>query len=102
MFQSRCNITNVKLHTSEYLLGNDGEGESQAGLVAIYFVIGLGSVYSGIGKAAYECAINHYKNRKYTDGSSLTDKDLARIHIAELYTKTQSQIAFVKGGSKEL
>ncbi|WP_104721589.1 acyl-CoA dehydrogenase family protein [Helicobacter mesocricetorum] len=90
----------VKLHTSEYLLGNDGEGESQAGLVAMYFVMGLGAVYSGIGKVAYECAIHHCKSRKYTDGSSLADKDLVRIHIAELYTKVQSQIAFVREAAR--
>lgn len=85
----------VKLHTKQYLLGKDGEGEAQAGVVAMYFVVGLGAVYSGVGKAAYECALSHCKSRKYTDGSSLADKELVRIHIAELYTKTQSQIALV-------
>ena len=85
----------VKLHTKQYLLGKDGEGEAQAGVVAMYFVVGLGAVYSGVGKASYECALSHCKSRKYTDGSSLADKELVRIHIAELYTKTQSQIALV-------
>ena len=90
----------VKLETKKYLLGKDGEGEAQVGIVAMYFVVGLGAVYSGVGKAAYECALNHCKSRKYTDGSSLEDKELVRIHIAQLYTKTQAQIALVKEAAR--
>ena len=91
---------NVRLETRRYLLGRDGEGEAHAGLVAMYFVVGLGAVYSGVGQSAYECALNHCKSRKYTDGSSLADKELVRIHIANLYTKTQSQIALVKEAAR--
>lgn len=85
----------LALNTKRYLLGKDGDGEAQAGLVAMYFVIGLGAVYSGVGQTAYDCALSHCKNRKYTDGTTLSDKELVRIHIAELYTKVQSQIALV-------
>ena len=91
---------NVRLETKRYLLGRDGEGGTHAGLVAMYFVVGLGAVYSGVGQSAYECALNHCKSRKYTDGSSLADKELVRIHIANLYTKTQSQIALVKEAAR--
>ena len=91
---------NVRLETKRYLLGRDGEGGTHAGLVAMYFVVGLGALYSGVGQSAYECALNHCKSRKYTDGSSLADKELVRIHIANLYTKTQSQIALVKEAAR--
>lgn len=90
----------VRLETKRYLLGRDGEGEAHAGLVAMYFVAGLGAVYSGVGQSAYQCALSHCKNRKYTDGSTLADKELVRIHIANLYAKTQSQIALVKEAAR--
>lgn len=66
----------------------------------MYFVTGFGAVYSGVGQSAYECALNHCKSRTYTDGSSLADKELVRIHIANLYTKTQSQFALVKEAAR--
>lgn len=91
---------NVKLETKRYLLGNDGDGEAQAGLVAMYFVVGLGAVYSGVGESAYKCVFNHCKNRKYTDNSTLADKEMVRVHLASLYTKTQSQIALVKEAAR--
>ena len=86
----------VELNPQDSLLGNEGEGEEQINLVAMYFVAGLGAVYSGVGKAAYECALEHCKSRKYSNGSDLADNELVRVHLAELYTKTQSQIALVK------
>ncbi|TLD95729.1 acyl-CoA dehydrogenase [Helicobacter jaachi] len=91
---------NVKLSVNRYLLGEDGQGEAQAGLVAMYFIIGLGAVYSGLGQAAYECALQHCKTRKYTDGTTLADKPIVRSHIATLYTQVQSQIAFVKEAAR--
>ena len=99
-FSKPVQYNNVKLNTQTSLLGKDVEGEAQAGIVAMYFVVGLGAVYSGVGRAAYECAIHHVKTRKYTDGSSLADKELVRNHIANLYTKTQSQIALVNEAAR--
>lgn len=90
---------NVKLE-KRYILGKDGEGEIQVGLVAMYFVVGLGAVYSGVGQSAYECALEHCKSRRYTDGSALADKELVRIHIANLYAKAQSQIALVREAAR--
>lgn len=77
----------------KYLIGNDGDGEAQSPLVAMYFVIGLGAVYSGLGNAAYECILEHTKTRQYTSGKKLSDISLVRIHLAEIYTKLQSSIA---------
>lgn len=90
----------LKLNVERYLLGKDGDADAHLGFVAMYFVVGLGAVYSGVGKAAYECALSHIKNRSYTDGSRLADKELVRIHIAKLYTKVQAQIALVKEAAR--
>ncbi|TQR32490.1 acyl-CoA dehydrogenase [Campylobacter sp. MIT 99-7217] len=77
----------------KYLLGKEGDGENQVGLVAMYFVIGLGAVYSGLGLAAYECVLAHTKERKYTSGGSLSDIELVKIHLSDIYTKVQSSSA---------
>lgn len=83
---------NTKIE-NKYLVGKEGDGENQANLVAMYFIIGLGAVYSGLGIATYECILNHTKSRSYTNGNKLSDVELVRIHLADIYTKTQSQIA---------
>ncbi len=77
----------------KYRIGNEGDGEAAAGVVLMYFVVGLAAVYSGLGKAAYDCALSHTKSRQYTDGKSLSDIELVKIHLAELYAKVQSSIA---------
>ncbi|RDU64169.1 acyl-CoA dehydrogenase family protein [Helicobacter sp. MIT 14-3879] len=84
----------------KYLVGKEGDGENQAGLVAMIFVTGLGAVYSGLGKAAYDCVLNHCKNRTYTDGKSLADIEMVRIHLAEIYTKVQSSFALVQEAAR--
>lgn len=78
---------------TKYLLGNDGDGEVHSPLVAMYFVIGLSAVYSGLSKATFDCILEHTKNRQYTNGEKLSDISLVRIHLAEIYTKLQSSLA---------
>lgn len=90
----------VELEVADCLLGSEGDGENQINLVAMYFVTGLGAVYSGVGMAAYECVLQHCLTRKYSDGKDLADNELVRIHLAELYTKTQSQIALVREAAR--
>ncbi|MBX7490594.1 acyl-CoA dehydrogenase family protein [Helicobacter turcicus] len=74
-------------------IGDEGQGESAAGAVLMHFVTGLAAVYSGLAKAAYDCALNHTKTRQYTNKTSLSDVELVRIHLADMYAKTQSGIA---------
>lgn len=90
----------VELDEADSLLGIEGDGENQINLVAMYFVTGLGAVYSGVGMAAYECALNHCLERKYSNGSDLADNELVRVHLAELYTKAQSQIALTREAAR--
>lgn len=77
------------------LVGVDGQGEDQAGLVAMYFITGLGAIYAGLGNAAYTCVLAHTKERKYTNGNALCDHEIVRAHLATLYTKAQSARALV-------
>lgn len=83
-----------------YRLGNEGSGLDLALDITNYFVAGLGAVYSGLGRAAYECALNHCKERKYTSGQSLADIESVRNHLADLYTKTASSYALVEQAAR--
>lgn len=69
------------------LLGQEGQGDEQAGIILMHFVTGLGAVYSGVANAAYECALNHAKQRKYTDNNALSDIEGVRVHLADMYSK---------------
>lgn len=83
---------NVELDTF-YRVGKEGDGENQAGDTALYFVTGLGAVYSGLAKAAYNCILNYTKNRKYTSGQALADIEMVQVNLAEIYAKAQSATA---------
>lgn len=76
-------------------VGKEGEEESAAGIILMYFVTGLASVYSGLAKAAYDYALNHTKTRTYTNKTSLSNVELVKIHLADIHTKVQSGIALV-------
>lgn len=91
----------VKVSNS-WLLGEEGGGEEQAGIVAMFFVTGLGAIYAGLGNAAYSVALAHTKERKYTNGNALSDIELVRIHLATLYTKAQSALALVFEAARAL
>lgn len=90
----------VDLSVKDYLLGKDGEGEEQLNFVALFFVAGLGGVYSGLGEAAYQCILKHCKTRQYTNGKFLSNNEIVRMNLATLYTKAQSQIALVKEATR--
>ncbi|MDD6056019.1 MAG: acyl-CoA/acyl-ACP dehydrogenase [Helicobacteraceae bacterium] len=75
------------------LIGAEGKGEEGAGVCLMHFVTGLAAVYSGLGNAAYSCALNHAKTRNYTNGKALKDIELVRIHLADMYSKVQGGIA---------
>ncbi|TLD84519.1 acyl-CoA dehydrogenase [Helicobacter sp. MIT 11-5569] len=81
-------------------IGKEGEGESAAGVILMYFVTGLAAVYSGLAKAAYDCALNHTKTRQYTNKTSLSDVELVKIHLADMYAKVQSGIALALDAAK--
>lgn len=78
---------------TSYRIGGDGEGGMQTDFTMIYGILGFAGVYSGLGRAAFECILSHCKNRKYDDGSSIADVELVRMELADIYTKVASQYA---------
>lgn len=92
---------NIELDTF-YRVGKEGDGENQAGSVLPYFVTGLGAVYSGLAKAAYNCILNYTKNRKYTSGQALADIEMVQVNLAEIYTKMQSAVSLTFTAAESL
>jgi len=85
-----------------FLLGSDGDGETHSGALIMYFITGLGAVYSGLGEAMYECILGHTKSRKYTSGGALSDIELVKIHLADVYTKVQASLSLTTEAAKSL
>lgn len=77
-----------------YRIGKEGDGGNVANSIVTYFVFGLGAVYSGLARNAYNCILGYTKNRKYTDGKSLADIGMVRVNLAEIYTRMQSAVDF--------
>lgn len=92
---------NVELDTF-YRVDKEGDGENHALYIASYFITGLGAVYSGLAKAAYNCILDYTKNRKYTSGQSLADIEMVQVNLAEIYTKMQSAILFTFAAAESL
>ena len=92
---------NVELDTF-YRVDKEGDGENHALYIASYFITGLGAVYSGLAKAAYNCILDYTKNRKYTSGQALADIEMVQVNLAEIYTKMQSAILFTFAAAESL
>lgn len=58
-----------------------------------YFTLGLAAVYSGINTTLYKESLNHAINRKYPDGTSLSDIESIKIHLSKLYINDYSSAA---------
>jgi alkylation response protein AidB-like acyl-CoA dehydrogenase len=78
-------LDNVTLDSS-FRIGSEGSGEEQVfNVVAPFFITGLGSVYSGISLHMFEIASKHAMDRKYPDGSSLSNIETIQVHIGNIY-----------------
>ncbi|MEI0604629.1 acyl-CoA dehydrogenase family protein [Brachyspira alvinipulli] len=77
-----------------YRVGKEGDGGNQSAAIVAYFVLGLGAVYSGLAREAYNCILDYTKNRKYTDGRALADIEMVRVNLAEIYTRMQAAVDF--------
>ena len=74
-------------------IGTAGSGVDQVfTIVATYFITGLAAVYTGLCEAILAEAINHTTNRKYPDGKSLSEIETVQIHLAKIYSQTNSAI----------
>lgn len=86
----------------KYRMGEEGDGETHSGALIMYFITGLGAVYSGLADSMYGCILEHTKQRKYTSGGALSDIELVKVHLADIYTKTQSAIALTFEAARSL
>lgn len=78
-------IDNVTLDSS-FRIGAEGSGEEQVfNVVAPFFVTGLGAVYSGTAMHMFEISSKYVVDRKYPDGSSLSNIETVQIHIGNIY-----------------
>ncbi|CAM4295110.1 acyl-CoA dehydrogenase family protein [Paenibacillus tarimensis] len=78
-------INQVTLDSS-YRIGAEGSGQEQVfNVVAPFFITGLGAVYSGTALHMFEVASGHAVDRKYPDGSSLSNIETVQIHIGDIY-----------------
>lgn len=83
-------MDNIKLPMS-MRIGEDGSGMDQVfAQVAPMFIVGLASVYTGLVQAQLELATNYSMSRKYPDGRSLSNIETVQIHLARIYTMTQT------------
>ena len=74
-------------------IGTAGSGVDQVfTIVATYFITGLAAVYTGLCEAILAEAIDHTTNRKYPDGKSLSEIETVQIHLAKIYSQTNSAI----------
>ncbi|RKD24514.1 acyl-CoA dehydrogenase [Ammoniphilus oxalaticus] len=88
-------LENVTLDSS-YRIGAEGSGAQQVfEVVAPFFIAGLGAVYSGVSMHLFEITSQYAVDRKYPDGSSLSNIETVQIHIGDIYKSAAAAKAFV-------
>lgn len=90
-----CPMELNEVHLDElYKIGEWGSGLDQVfSIVAPFFILGLASVYSGLGRAISRAANEHATARKYPDGSSLANIETVQIHLANIYNRVNAAAA---------
>ena len=93
-------FNNVDIDISNRV-GPAGSGAEQVfNVVAPFFVIGLGAVYTGVALNACNTIIEYSMDRKYSDESALCNIPTVQNHIAEIFTKTTSAKHFTLAAAK--
>jgi alkylation response protein AidB-like acyl-CoA dehydrogenase len=76
---------------SSYRIGAEGSGAEQVfNVVAPFFITGLAGVYSGTAMHLFEITSDYAVDRKYPDGTSLSNIETVQIHIANIYKNAAS------------
>lgn len=78
-----------------YRVGKEGDAGRQTDWTGIWGVLNFAAVYSGLGQAAYDCVLEHCRNRHYDDGSTLIDVPKVQEHLAEIFVLLESAKALV-------
>ena len=75
----------------EARIGEPGEGrELVFGVVAPFFLLGLGAVNVGIARAAAEAAVAHARGRRYPDGTTLAEVQFVQHELAAMDMRVRS------------
>lgn len=83
------------------LVGNHGDGAPIVfNVVAPFFVLGLAAVYSGLGLASADTAIEYSASRSYSGGARLCEIETVQHHIAKMYTLSRSSESFTMSAAK--
>jgi len=82
-------------------VGAAGSGAEQVfTVVAPFFVIGLGAVYTGVALNACNTIIEYSQSRKYSDESALCNIPTVQNHLADIFTDATSAKHFVLAAAK--
>ncbi len=85
-----------------YRIGEWGSGLNQVfTIVAPFFILGLASVYSGLGACISRCANEHAMNRKYPEGKSLANIETVQIHLAKIYNRVRAARAITEQAAEK-
>lgn len=94
-------LDNVKLDNL-YRIGEWGSGLDQVfSIVAPFFILGLASVYSGLGKAISKAACDHAMKRKYPNGKPLSEIETVQIHLAKIYNRVNGAVALTNHAAEK-
>lgn len=87
--------------TKDMRIGNPGSGINQVfNSVAIYFIEGLASVYTGLCENVLAEAVKHSKERKYPNDGGLYKIERIQVHLAKIFTMTNACIYATKEGAR--
>jgi len=82
-------------------VGSAGSGAEQVfTVVAPFFVIGLGAVYTGVALNACNTIIEYSQSRKYSDESALCNIPTVQNHLADIFTNATSAKHFILAAAK--
>ena len=87
----------------ENRIGEEGSGEAQVfNIVAPYFILGLASVYTGLNLRLSQVTNDYAMNRKYPDGSNLSNIETVQLHLAKIYANGLSSKALTELAARSL
>jgi len=81
--------------TDNEVVGKHGDGLAIVfDVVGPHFILGLASVYSGLGLASARVATEHSTSRSYSDGGRLCEIETVQHHVAKMYMLANASKAF--------
>lgn len=84
----------------KYRMGGEGSGPEANAVATMYFVLGLGAVYTGLCKAQCEIATNYSLNREYPNGTKLCNIETVQLHLSNLYTLAAASEGLVREAAR--